>query len=74
MAKCGQCGFKGGGQEYLEHICSTGFKPTQIEHQDALTGGQFSKISEAALKRGADRKTEAVKKIVGAPIAKKKRK
>jgi len=58
MAKCGQCGFSGGGYEYLKHKCKTGFKPTQVEHQNALTNGRFSKVSEAALKRGADRKKE----------------
>ena len=40
-------------QEYLDHVCpKTGFKPTQPEH----LGEQFKKISEAALKRGEDRK------------------
>lgn len=45
--------------EYLEHTCeATGYKPTEIEHQDALTDGQFSKQSEQALARGAARKSE----------------
>lgn len=42
--------------KYLSHKCSTGFKPTQIEHQDALTNGAFSKQSEKALERGEARK------------------
>ena len=59
MAKCGQCDFKGGSEEYLKHKCKkTGFKPTDIKHQDALTGGQFSKQSKAALERRAKRKAK----------------
>ena len=43
-------------EEYLNHKCSkTGFKPTQPEHFDALSGGRFSLQSKAALKRGAVR-------------------
>ena len=43
-------------EAYLKHKCSkTGFKPTQVEHFDALTGGRFSLQSQAALKRGAIR-------------------
>lgn len=62
MAKCicGACGkeFKSD-EEYLNHVCEkTGFKPTQIEHQDALTEGRFSKQSQAALARGAKAKQE----------------
>jgi len=34
----------------------TGFKPTQIEHQDALTNGRASLIANAALARGNERK------------------
>ena len=56
MSKCAQCDFNGGGDEYLKHKCSTGFKPTEIEHQDALTDGAYSKQSEAALARGEKRK------------------
>jgi hypothetical protein len=56
MSKCAQCKFVGGGNEYLNHKCVTGFKPTQIEHQDKLTKGRFSKISVSALKRGAEKK------------------
>lgn len=50
-------------ETYLEHVCeSTGFSPTQVEHQDALTGGNFSKVAEAALERGEERlKEEEVK-------------
>jgi hypothetical protein len=45
-------------QEYLEHECSTGFTPRDVEHQAALTDGQFSKQAEQALKRGEERKKE----------------
>jgi len=54
---CGPCGkvFKSN-EAYLKHKCEkTGFNPTQIEHQDALTGGRFSLQSKAALARGAKR-------------------
>lgn len=44
--------------EYLAHECTTGFTPTDVEHQDALTDGQFSKQAEQALKRGEERKKE----------------
>lgn len=45
--------------EYNSHVCpNTNFQPTQVEHQDALTGGRFSAISEAALERGAKREGE----------------
>ena len=54
--KCSNCDFEGSLEAYLAHKCSTGFKPTQIEHQDKLTGGQFSKISEKALERGEAKK------------------
>lgn len=53
MSKCGSCSNKLSGEEYLEHECpTTGFKPTQVEHQDALTNGRFSKVSAKALERG----------------------
>ena len=59
MSKCAQCEFQGGGEEYLAHKCDkTGFKPTDVKHQDALTNGAFSKQSEAALERGAKRKAK----------------
>ena len=38
-------------EKYLKHTCSTGFKPTQIEHQIALDPN-YKEISEAALARG----------------------
>jgi len=38
-------------EEYLEHICSTGFKPTNIKHQIKLDPN-YKKISESALARG----------------------
>jgi hypothetical protein len=56
MAKCGVCEFKGSTEEYLKHKCSTGFKPTDIKHQDALTDGRFSKQSAKAIERGEARK------------------
>lgn len=57
---CSPCGSKfGTEQEYLDHVCDvTGATPKDIEHQDALTNGQFSAQSEAALKRGEARKTK----------------
>lgn len=51
---CGQCG-EGFDTEkqYLEHKCAkTGFKPTEPEN----LGEGFAKISEAAIKRGEERK------------------
>jgi len=56
LHRCSVCEFEGSEAEYLAHECSTGFKPTEIEHQDALTDGAFSKVSEAALKRGEEKK------------------
>lgn len=58
MAKhiCGVCGFESDDEkEYLKHKCSTGFKPTEVGHQDKLTNGAFSKQSAKALARGAER-------------------
>ncbi len=51
---CGKCGQSfNSEQEYLDHVCTeTGFKPTDIEHQ----GEEFKAVSEAALKRGEERK------------------
>ena len=65
--KCGTCegSFKTEA-EYLEHKCdSTGHKPTEVAHQDTLTGGKFSKASEAALKRGEARKGEKTHPAAG---------
>lgn len=46
-------------EEYLTHVCpNTNYQPQEIEHQDALTGGRFSQISNAALERGAKREEE----------------
>lgn len=58
--KCGTCSAEfGTDTEYYEHTCeATGFKPTEVEHQDALTEGRFSKQSEAAIARGEARKGE----------------
>lgn len=54
-------------EEYCSHVCpNTNFQPTEVEHQDALTGGRFSKIAEAAIARG-----DAKKEDEGAPTAKK---
>lgn len=56
---CGVCAEEFDTEEqYCDHSCSTGFTPKEIEHQDALTDGQFSKISESALARGEERKEE----------------
>ena len=60
---CGACGkeFKTN-EEYLNHTCEkTGYKPTQIEHLDALSNGRFSLQSKAALARGEARKKAAKK-------------
>ena len=47
-------------QKYLDHTCEkTGFNPKEVEHQDALTDGQFSLQSATALERGAARKAAA---------------
>jgi hypothetical protein len=42
-------------EEYLEHICNTGFKPEQFEHQVALDP-RYELISESALERGEAKK------------------
>lgn len=57
---CGACGSEYDTEaEYLDHTCeTTGFKPTDIEHQDALTNGRFSEQSEKAIARGEARKAE----------------
>ena len=51
---CGQCELSFGSEkEYNEHVCKvTGFNPTQPEH----LGERFKRVSEAALKRGSERK------------------
>lgn len=38
-------------ERYLVHVCSTGFKPTDVEHQEKLDPN-YKAISEAALARG----------------------
>lgn len=41
--------------DYIAHKCEkTGFTPADIEHQ----GENFKKVSEAALKRGAEKKVK----------------
>lgn len=55
---CGLCkvGFDTD-EEYCGHACGvTGVTPADIEHQ----GPEFIAISEAALKRGEDKKNEVV--------------
>lgn len=60
--KCGNCEGKfTEEQDYLDHECTTGFTPKDIEHQDELTGGEFSKVSESAIKRGEEKKEEGDK-------------
>jgi hypothetical protein len=39
-------------EEYLEHICTTGFKPKEFEHQVALDPN-YEAISKSALERGS---------------------
>lgn len=57
MHICGHCKAEcATEQEYLDHVCSTGLTPKDFEHQDILTGGQFSQASAAALARGAQEK------------------
>lgn len=44
-------------EDYLNHVSPvTGFTPKDVEHQDALTGGRFSRQAEKALERGESRK------------------
>lgn len=44
-------------EDYLNHVSLvTGFTPKDVEHQDELTGGQFSKQAEKALERGEAKK------------------
>jgi len=57
LHKCGTCGREFSDErEYLDHTCKTNYKPTEIEHLDATSDGQFSKQSEAARKRGEARR------------------
>lgn len=45
--------------DYLAHTSPvTGHKPSEVAHQDALTGGRFSRQSAKALERGEARKNE----------------
>ena len=61
---CGPCGQKfNSWNEYFKHNCpKTGFNPTQVEHEDALSRGRFSLQSKAALARGDARKNAKEKK------------
>lgn len=55
--KCGTCDKEfSDEQKYLDHTCKTNYKPTEVEHLDATSGGNFSKQSAAARKRGEARK------------------
>lgn len=57
MSKCGTCKKEfANDDKYLSHKCTTGFKPTDIQHQDALTNGRFSRIAAKAIERGEERK------------------
>lgn len=57
-------------EDYLNHVSpETGYKPTDIEHQDVLTDGQFSKVSESALERGAERADEEEHPASAAAVA-----
>ena len=38
-------------EAYLNHVCTTGFKPTEFEHQTTLDPN-YPAISESALERG----------------------
>lgn len=50
---CGVCGLEcSNTEEYLNHKCTTGFKPTDVEHLDATSGGRFSLQAEKAKARG----------------------
>jgi len=44
--------------DYIEHVCTTGYTPADVEHQDALSGGKFSRQAEKALERGEARVEE----------------
>ena len=52
MNKCSVCGQSFATEEgYLNHVCTTGFKPTDFEHQVALDPN-YKAISDSALQRG----------------------
>lgn len=55
--RCGVCTNEFGSEdEYSTHVCEvTGASPVDIEHQDILTGGAFSRQSEKARERGEGR-------------------
>lgn len=70
MQVCGQCQkeFKDEAA-YLDHVCeTTGFKPSNPEH----LGPDFAAASEAALKRGEERKGEEKPAAAAAPAKKAK--
>ena len=59
LHKCSTCEAEfGTEEEYCNHTCNTGFNPTEVAHQDALTDGQFSMQSQEAIKRGEERLAE----------------
>ena len=48
-------------EDYLNHTSpETGHTPKDLEHQDILTDGQFSRVADAAIERGEERKGEEV--------------
>ena len=54
MNKCSVCNQEfATDEEYLTHVCTTGFKPTDFEHQTTLDPN-YKAISDSALKRGSE--------------------
>lgn len=55
MAKCGACNNSFASYNaYETHVCSkSGFTPSEVEHQDKLTNGRFSRQAAKAIERGA---------------------
>jgi len=48
-------------EDYINHISPvTGHRPSEVEHQDAMTNGRFSRASKKALERG-DKKAKKKK-------------
>lgn len=42
-------------EDYLNHVSPlTGYKPTDFEHQVAMTDGRYSQVSEKAQERGSE--------------------
>ena len=56
MEKCSVCNEEFDTlKKYLVHKCTTGFKPTDFEHQMALDPN-YKAISDSALKRGSEQR------------------